>query len=256
MLLLPLGLAVWTGRPRFSPRALAVPAVLVVLALLTVSPWTIRNAVVFDRFIPVSTQLGSALAGTYNEQARADKENPASWRSIGHVPSYRALYARLRFIPEPEVEDILSERSKAFIREHPEYVGKVALWTTLRTFELGGLDWSRHTAGTISVAPGWANAGRRLLLDLRPARDRRRDHEGGAPHAAVGLADPAAALPQRRLPRGRDAALPDRHRPVHRDARRAGGHAATTNTSSVRGPCTPSTRSSSMSDVADGRRPA
>jgi 4-amino-4-deoxy-L-arabinose transferase-like glycosyltransferase len=77
VLLLPLGLAVWTGRPRFSPRALATPAVLVVLALLTVSPWTIRNAVVFDRFIPVSTQLGSALAGTYNEQARADKENPA-----------------------------------------------------------------------------------------------------------------------------------------------------------------------------------
>ena len=109
--------------------------------------------------IPVSTQLGSALAGTYNEQARADKENPASWRSIGHVPSYRELYSRLRFIPEPEVEDILSERSKDFIREHPEYVGKVALWTTLRTFELGGLDWSRHTAGTISVGPGWANAG-------------------------------------------------------------------------------------------------
>jgi 4-amino-4-deoxy-L-arabinose transferase-like glycosyltransferase len=159
VLLLPLGLAVWTGRPRFSPRALAVPAVLVVLALLTVSPWTIRNAVVFDRFIPVSTQLGSALAGTYNEQARADKENPASWRSIGHVPSYQSLFARLRFIPEPEVEDILSKRSKAFIREHPEYVGKVALWTTLRTFELGGLDWSRHTAGTISASAGWANAG-------------------------------------------------------------------------------------------------
>ena len=180
------------------------------LALLTVSPWTIRNAVVFDRFIPVSTQLGSALAGTYNEQARADKENPASWRSIGHVPSYRELYARLTVIPEPEVEDILSERSKDFIREHPEYVGKVALWTTLRTFELGGLDWSRHTAGTISVAPGWANAGVFCFWIFALLAHRRRDHEGGAPHAAVGLADPAAALPQRGLPRRRDAALPDR----------------------------------------------
>ena len=159
VLLLPLGLAVWTGRPRFSPRALAVPAVFVVFALLTVSPWTIRNAVVFDRFIPVSTQLGSALAGTYNDQARTDKENPASWRSIGHLPEYRALSARLSEIPEPEVEDILTERSKAYIREHPTYVAKVALWTTLRTFELGGLDWSRHTASTISVTPRWANAG-------------------------------------------------------------------------------------------------
>jgi 4-amino-4-deoxy-L-arabinose transferase-like glycosyltransferase len=159
VLLLPLALAVWTGRPRFSVRSLAVPAMLVLLALVTVSPWTIRNAVVFDRFIPVSTQLGSALAGTYNEQAYADKENPASWRSIRHVPSYRELYSHLGEMSEPAVEDILRKRSKAFIREHPAYVGKVALWTTLRTFELGGLDWSRHTAGTISVSAGWANAG-------------------------------------------------------------------------------------------------
>jgi len=133
--------------------------VLVVLALLTVSPWTIRNAIVFDRFIPVSTQLGSALAGTYNDQARLDKENPASWRSIRHLPEYRALYARLGEIPEPVVEDELRRRSKAYIREHPGYVGMVAWWTTRRMFELGGLDWSRHTASTISVGPRWANAG-------------------------------------------------------------------------------------------------
>ena len=139
---------------------------------------------------PGRTQLGSALAGTYNDQARTDKENPASWRSIGHLPEYRALYARLGEIPEPEVEDILRERSKAYIREHPTYVAKVALWTTLRTFELGGLDWSRHTASTISVAPRWANAGGHLLLDLRPARARRRVHEARAPHAAVRVADP------------------------------------------------------------------
>ena len=38
-------------------------------------------------------------------------------------------------------------------------MAKVAEWTTLRMFELGGLDWSRHTASTISVTAGWANAG-------------------------------------------------------------------------------------------------
>ena len=38
-------------------------------------------------------------------------------------------------------------------------MGTVALWTTLRMFELGGLDWSRHTASTISVTARWANAG-------------------------------------------------------------------------------------------------
>ena len=36
-------------------------------------------------FVPVSTQLGSALAGTYNDDARLDRENPASWRSLRRV---------------------------------------------------------------------------------------------------------------------------------------------------------------------------
>jgi 4-amino-4-deoxy-L-arabinose transferase-like glycosyltransferase len=156
VLLLPLGLAVWTVRPRWSVRALAAPALLVVLALVTVSPWTMRNAIVFDRFIPVSTQLGSALAGTYNDQARLDKQNPASWRAIFHIPEYGDIYAHIKTTPEPEIEDILRARSKAYIRKHPTYVAK---WTTLRMFELGGLDWSRHTASTISVTAGWANAG-------------------------------------------------------------------------------------------------
>ena len=102
VLLLPFALAVWTVRPRLSPRALAVPALLVVVALLTVSPWTIRNAVVMDRFIPVSTQLGSALAGTYNDAARLDDENPASWRSLRHIPELRSLYFRLVALPEAE----------------------------------------------------------------------------------------------------------------------------------------------------------
>ena len=159
VLLLPLALAVWTVRPRWSINALGVPAGLVVVALVTVAPWPIRNAIVFDRFIPVSTQFGSALAGTYNDQARLDKENPASWRSMRHLPEYRGFYARLSQTPEPEAEDILRRNSKAYIREHPTYVAMVAWWTSRRMLDLGGLDWSRHTASTISVGPRWANAG-------------------------------------------------------------------------------------------------
>ena len=127
----------------------------------------------------------------------------------------------------------LRKRSKAYIREHPGYVGKVALWTTLRMFELGGLDWSRHTASTISVGPRWANAGVDLLLDLRAARARRRVHEARAADAVLRLADPDPALPERGLPGGRDPALPHGDRPVHRHARGAG---ATTSTSRRRGP--------------------
>jgi MYXO-CTERM domain-containing protein len=159
VLLLPLALAVWTVRPRFSPRALVAPAVLVVVALLVVSPWTIRNATVFHRFIPVSTQLGSALAGTYNDEARTDRQNPASWRSIKHVKAYRPLWNNLHHVSEPDAAAQLTASSKRYIRAHPGYVATVAWWCTRRMLDLGGLGWSRHTAGTISVGPGWAVAG-------------------------------------------------------------------------------------------------
>ena len=128
------------------------------LALVTVSPWTIRNAVVFDRFIPVSTQLGSALAGTYNDQAASTRRTRPRGARSGTCRSTGRCTRACGEIPEPVVEDELRKRSKAYIREHPGYVGMVAWWTTRRMFELGGLDWSRHTASTISVGPRWANA--------------------------------------------------------------------------------------------------
>ena len=37
---------------------------------MTVAPWTIRNAYELHAFVPTTTQLGWALAGTYNDQAR------------------------------------------------------------------------------------------------------------------------------------------------------------------------------------------
>lgn len=151
ILLAPLAWAVWRG-----PR----PAVaLVVAAALTVMPWTIRNAIVLDHFVPVSTQLGSALAGTYNSNARADKENPASWRSLKRVDDYQHIFSRVRETNEAVLEKQLRDAALEFIREHPGYVGTVAFWTTRRMLDLAGMDWSIHTASTISVGRKAAIAG-------------------------------------------------------------------------------------------------
>jgi 4-amino-4-deoxy-L-arabinose transferase-like glycosyltransferase len=81
-LLAPLTVAVWDARPRWSWRALAPPAALVAVALLTMAPWTVRNAVEFGSFVPVSTQLGTVLAGTYNDAKQASC-SAAPRRSLG-----------------------------------------------------------------------------------------------------------------------------------------------------------------------------
>jgi 4-amino-4-deoxy-L-arabinose transferase-like glycosyltransferase len=151
ILVLPLAAAVWKGwRPAL---------VLCVVAALTVVPWTIRNYETFDAFVPVSTQFGSALAGTYNSEAKADKQNPASWRTLKRVDDYRPIFNQVRTTPEPVLDKELRTASIDFIKAHPAYVLTVAYWTTRRMLDLAGMDWSIHTAATISATRGWAIAG-------------------------------------------------------------------------------------------------
>jgi 4-amino-4-deoxy-L-arabinose transferase-like glycosyltransferase len=159
ILLLPLAFAVWDRRPRWSLPALAPPAALVLVAVLAVAPWTIRNARNLHAFVPVTTQLGSALAGTYNDEARHDTENPASWRSLRRVPSYADIFSRVGQTNEAVLEKQLRRRAERYALDHPAYVAEVAFWTTRRGLELGGLDWSRHTASTVSIDATWAIRG-------------------------------------------------------------------------------------------------
>ena len=214
ILLLPLAWAVWKG-----PR----PAlIMIVAAALTVIPWTIRNYVVLDQFVPVSTQLGSALAGTYNSEAMNNRENPAAWMSLKRVDDYRPIFNRVRETNEAVLEKQLRSASLEYIKEHPGAPLKVAWWTSRRMLDLGGWDWAIHTAGTVSAGKKRGRRGDHLLLAVRdPGRDRR-VHPARAGSPAVAVVHPAADVPRRRLPRGGDAALPDGDRSVRDHARRAG----------------------------------
>ena len=159
VLLLPLGLAVWDGRPRLSRAALGPPVVLRLVALLVVAPWTVRNARQFHAFIPVSTQLGSALAGTYNDDARHDRRDPASWRSLRRVADYMPLFRQVRTTPSAVLEKQLRAASKDYIRAHPGYVATVAWWSTRRMLDLGREHRWRNTAAVIGISRAWADRG-------------------------------------------------------------------------------------------------
>jgi 4-amino-4-deoxy-L-arabinose transferase-like glycosyltransferase len=59
-------------------RTLLGPALLVAAAALTIAPWTIRNALVLHKFIPVSDETGITLVGTYNPASAATAWSPTS----------------------------------------------------------------------------------------------------------------------------------------------------------------------------------
>ena len=211
----------WDGRPRWSVRALGPPVALVVVAVLVVSPWTIRNQRTLHHFVPVSTQLGSALAGTYNDDARTDKKHPASWRSLHHVASYQDLVGDLAHTDEAVLEKQLRARAERYVLDHPTYVGVVAFWTTVRGLDLGGLDWAKHTARTVSIDSTWAVRNVRCFWVFALLALGGRVHHRGAAHAVVRLGVPRAHVPERRVPRDRDPPVPHADGPVHRDARGA-----------------------------------
>lgn len=159
ILLVPLAIAVWDGRPWRARASLGPPLVLVVAALLTIAPWTVRNARELHAFVPISTQFGSALAGTYNDAARGDTQNPAAWQGIRHVPDYAYLFNRVGETNEAVLEAKLRAASLHYIREHPTYVAKVGWWNTRRMLDLAGLRRSRATASTITIDHYWADRG-------------------------------------------------------------------------------------------------
>lgn len=73
-LLLPLAWLAREARRRALRPAAPAAAVCVLATALTIAPWTVRNAVVLDRFVPISTGGGKALfIGTYLD---ADGDGP------------------------------------------------------------------------------------------------------------------------------------------------------------------------------------
>jgi hypothetical protein len=131
----------------------------VLVALLTVTPWTIRNVVELHAFVPVSTQLGSALAGTYNDTVLHDTRNPAAWQGLKHITGYAYLWQRVGQTPEPVLESQLRHVALRFIAKHPLFVAKVGWWNTRRVLDLAGQRRSRATAATITINHTWADRG-------------------------------------------------------------------------------------------------
>jgi 4-amino-4-deoxy-L-arabinose transferase-like glycosyltransferase len=143
LLALPLALLAWPGRREGSWRALAAPALIVLCAALTVAPWTVRNAVVMNAFVPVSTQSGYTLAGAYNDASRNDRREPATWRVATADPAYARLLAGSP--REVELNGRLGSRAKSYISDHPGYVAKVLFWNVRRFLHLGRFEFARHS---------------------------------------------------------------------------------------------------------------
>ena len=148
-----LAFGAWTLKPRFSARSLAAPATVVASAALVVAPWTIRNAVELDAFVPVTTQTGLAVAGQLNDTSRA---NDWLWTPPFRAPEHRHLF-RGEALGEVEVSERLTASAVDYALEHPASIPSVAGVNALRFLSLRDpVDLERMHASTTGQSQGMA----------------------------------------------------------------------------------------------------
>jgi 4-amino-4-deoxy-L-arabinose transferase-like glycosyltransferase len=135
-LIIPLGFLLWSQRPRWTSAALRSPIVMVLATLVTLTPWAIRNISAFHEFVPITTETGYALAGTYNAVAAADPHHPTLW--VPPVVQIDAALAQHPHLSEAQLSDQLQTDAIYYIRHHPLYPLKVMAWSAIRLFNLTG----------------------------------------------------------------------------------------------------------------------
>lgn len=141
---LPLIALVWSRGPRRSLRAVSVPLVLIGAVVVVLIPWTVRNAIVLRSFVPISTENGFALAGTYNPATRSRRDYPALW--YPPVPDQLAVVKAHPHFNEAQISSALTGDALRYIRAHPGYLGEVAFWTAVRLLNLEGPGLERYEA--------------------------------------------------------------------------------------------------------------
>ena len=113
-------------------RGLGMAAVTAAVAVAVVAPWTVRNAVKYDAFVPISVQ-DAAVSGTFNDDAAHDRVQPWAWRVF--VRRDRDVVLRPR--SDAEFRSVLQGRARDYVREHPSSVPKAFFWNGLvRTWEI------------------------------------------------------------------------------------------------------------------------
>jgi 4-amino-4-deoxy-L-arabinose transferase-like glycosyltransferase len=140
-----LALVAAAGAPSWRARA-ARFAVPVAVAALVVAPWTVRNAVELHTFVPVSTEVGNTLAGTYNPvSARHD----AQWLEPAHTGAYHRVYAR--YGATAAADDVLTRAVAHWVERHPTYPADVAIQNGGRLLGFAGPGWAAWSMHTMSL---------------------------------------------------------------------------------------------------------
>jgi len=124
-----------------------------------VAPWTVRNALVLHAFVPINTETGNALAGTYNDRSAHD----GRWRDPRAFHLYPAALAAHR-TDEAGTDRALTHAALVWVAAHPLDPLRVAAANGGRLAGIAPTSFSRLSLGSISLPTAPAPLLRLTLL--------------------------------------------------------------------------------------------
>lgn len=157
VLAVPLAFLLYRRRP--APRQLASLAALVLAGMAVVAPWIVRDRVVMHAWVPVTTQSGYVLAGTYNATSADDRRFPAAWRPADLDPADARLVTGLRGAGEVRTGAALQSAAFHYLSAHPSYLVTVAADNSRRLFDLVSIsEVQADTTSEYGYPTGWGSA--------------------------------------------------------------------------------------------------
>jgi 4-amino-4-deoxy-L-arabinose transferase-like glycosyltransferase len=146
-----------TGR-RVAWRGFAACAV---SALVVVTPWIVRNYVTFDRFIPISNNSGTLVAG-----ANCERSYFGQYRGVWRFECVTDI--DVTGLDEADVADRFRDVGTEYAREHAGELPRIVVTRVLRTFGLfepkEQIDWESFEGRDTT----WQVAGHRMFLVMVP----------------------------------------------------------------------------------------
>jgi 4-amino-4-deoxy-L-arabinose transferase-like glycosyltransferase len=131
VLVIPLALLAWVRGREGAWRA---PLTLLCVAALSLVPWTIRNLNNFHQFVPVTTETGFLMAGTYDSLSQHQNRFPALW--LPPFAQIASIDHRDPTVNEAQMSDRLWSDGWSYVGDHPGSIAKTLYWNVRRLFDL------------------------------------------------------------------------------------------------------------------------
>jgi 4-amino-4-deoxy-L-arabinose transferase-like glycosyltransferase len=126
-----------------TPRPRWILAGALGLAIAPCLAWEIRDVEVLHAAVPLTTQSGYLLAGTYNATAAHARSQPGAWIVPSQDPVMAHVVTSHPHAGEVQLSGALQRQALHYASSHPGYVPTVIAHNLLRLFDLTGLGFAR-----------------------------------------------------------------------------------------------------------------